>query len=570
MNLFLFRLYGCKNLILGAELLACVLLPDFIINFIMESNRAFWNWISLLYIAPLCYGLTFLNRSSFALIWGCLGILEMAQFMHIVYFGVPLFPGAIRAIFYEYQDIFDPAYFKQVWFVIPILLLVYGSGFVLFSKLSEVKKNSKILSFLIIVYALSLIISDGMTFKPYDAIKIYWKEPRHLLGRCLMKTTSPSLRSTLFSVSCVGIQNLNNEKQTPYKPYRISQIPSKAKNIVLIMGESTSAQRMSLFGYHRKTTPHLDARIHDPRFLFKLSYSAAPNTDPSVMRFFNLIREPNNLGPLEKGEQNLFRRAKLNGFKTFLITTNNGSQGIGTHIDDVRSSQVLLDAYPQASYPEKLMTLKDKALPEMLRNLPLADKNFIVLHMRASHSPYEKHYADEKERFCIYPENTASHHEKLSNTYDNCMLYFDVLFENILQSFLETFRDKGESYFLFTADHSELFGHLDSETGAEVYGHGHLSLACAQVPFFMYALNAKHRDLYNRIEQKSPLSAYEIGEILLNLMGEKIDNPNQDKDIFYICESLMKNNRFIAYEKTNDRTAKIVKETVEEKENAPS
>src|SRR5687767_13776166 len=95
MNPFRSLHYGCKNLILAAGLLICVLLPDFIINFIMGSNRAFWNWISLLYRAPLCYGLTFLSRFSFTLIWGCLGILEMVQFTHIVYFGVPLFPGAI-------------------------------------------------------------------------------------------------------------------------------------------------------------------------------------------------------------------------------------------------------------------------------------------------------------------------------------------------------------------------------------------------------------------------------------------------------------------------------------------
>jgi glucan phosphoethanolaminetransferase (alkaline phosphatase superfamily) len=526
------------NIIVLLVLLVCVLLPDVINNTIMGSHRVFWNWLAFLYIVLLCSGLTFLKKIPFTIIWTLFCLLEITQFVHIAYFGVPIFPSAVMAIFYEYRDIFVASYIKHVWFVVPVLLTVYGCGLVLFYKLAKFKKDSKALSFCLIIFSLSLIVSDGLIVRPFRMAEVLNKEPYWLFHRCLMKAPSPSLRSTIFTLSCTGLQSfVFTDNKTTYRPYKISKIPSQVKNIVLIMGESFSSQHMSLFGYKRKTTPNLDALSNNPAFIFKPSYAAAPSTKTSIMLFFNVIREPGNLTPIETGENNLFRRAKLNGFKTFLITNNDGSRGIGPDIDDVRSS-IFLDNYSTASHPKILRDLKDGAFPQILKELPLSNKNFIVLHMRSPHSPFEQNYEHDKARFGVYP-----------NTYDNCVLYLDSVFKEIINSFKETFKNKGESYLIFTSDHGELFGEKDKTTGAEMFGHGHLTLSCAAVPFWAYAINNQDQTLYNSIRKTPLIAAYQIGKLILNMMGEKQENPNQTDNTFYVTENLLKKDRanFITY-----------------------
>jgi len=548
-----------KNFVLAMGLLVCVLLPDFLINAMTSSNRVFWNWISFLFLAILCYGLTFLRKISFSLIWFCFFLIEIAQFLHIAYFGTPLFPSAIRAIFYEYHDIFDLSYLPQVWFIFPTLLTLYGIGAFLFYHLSGVKKNSKVFAVLLITYALSLIATDGLTARPFRLKKIVQTQPNWMLHRCLIKTPSPSLRSILFTLSCMGVQKFSQAPEALiYKPYKIAPLKSQVKNIVLIMGESFASKHMSLFGYHRKTTPHLDALVGDSRFLFKPSYSAAPNTKTSIMMFFNLIREPGHLMPIETGQNNLFYRAKHNGFKTFLITNNDGSRGIGQDIDQVYTS-LILDSFPQASFSKKLATLKDKAFSQLLKELPLGDKNFIVLHMRSPHSPFERNYEPYKNQFTIYPEDHVNSKERIRNTYDNCIVYIDTIFKEIIDSFKEVFQGKGESYLIFTADHGELFGDKDPLTGSELYGHGHLTLSCVEVPFWMYSLQ-ENPPLYKRLARNPLLSAYEVGELILNLIGEKLENPNLEKDIFYVNEDLLKKDRgqFLTCQKMPGGDVKVV------------
>lgn len=58
----------------------------------------------------------------------------------------------------------------------------------------------------------------------------------------------------------------------------------------------------------------------------------------------------------------------------------------------------------------------DDALLEVLKKQKLNDKNFMVLHQRNIHSPYEKNYSHRKNEF-----------ERFENSYDNVMLYNDYI-----------------------------------------------------------------------------------------------------------------------------------------------
>lgn len=487
-----------------------------------------------------------------------MGILEAIQFSHIAYFGASLSPSALLLLAHERCDIFDVAYIRHVWFVYPLLALIYGMGALLFIKGESTKRTRPLLSVFMVFYALSLLMTDGLTLRPKRLMKVIRSQPDWFLHRHCMRTPAPSLKATLLTCACALSGQLLPQKvfAKNYQPYTLTKSPSNAQNIVLIMGESLNCDHLSLFGYARETTPYLKTLKQEPFFFYKPAYAAAPNTKTSITLFFNLVREPDNLHPLQTGIYNLFRRARANGFKTFLITNNDGSRSMGPDIDVIYTS-VLLDNAPHASYPTQLRVIKDRAFASLLKELPLSEKNFIVLHMRAPHSPYETAYQnDNRQQFEKFPVAGISSDQRLVNTYDNCVLYLDTVLHEMVESFKVTFRERGESYLFFTADHGELFGEQDPHTGAKMYGHGHLTLSTMRVPFWLFALQKPPLSLTKKLNSSPLLSAYDMGQLILACLGEKLYNPQEQPDIGYASSGLMGEN--LSYQKMPDGTARLI------------
>ena len=74
-----------------------------------------------------------------------------------------------------------------------------------------------------------------------------------------------------------------------------------------------------------------------------------------------------------------------------------------------------------------------------------------------------------------------SRRERIVNEYKNGLLAFDDWFKKLVEITKKKFT--GSTYIIVTSDHGQLLG----EQGK--YGHNHLNLACAKVPFFIYRLN---------------------------------------------------------------------------------
>ncbi|MBD5405647.1 phosphoethanolamine transferase [bacterium] len=310
-----------------------------------------------------------------------------------------------------------------------------------------------------------------------------------------------------------------------YEPYTIKNInlPADEINVVIIMGESDNPYHMSLFGYERHTTPKLDKRaMKDKNFIYKQALSSGVFTSVSTTMFFNIQREPDNIIHTSTQPVHLFKLAKKNDFTTVYIS----SQDIGIARGIVTSDT---DISQTREYAPLLQERKgDLSMIERLEDMygKLGKRNFIVLHQRNIHSPYEKRYKNFPMFDKWQNKITDSREQKLCNTYDNAMLLNDNFIDNVI-SYFEKKTDK-PTYIFWIPDHSELLG----KNGK--FGHGFLDIEVAKIPFIATIVNGKDESLTQKLNSMFMPTHYEIGKTIANILGFEIINPNEKDGIFFI------------------------------------
>ena len=503
---------GCvtQSLILAIILCVVMLLPDMVFGLITQSHRPFWNNMTALSIGMCALSLSFVSHISVVrILWGIFFLLELIQFHHIIFFGVPITSSGFNKIFSEAHDVFDLAYLQQVWFVAPVLLLVYGIGWSAFGKWRGRKKSS---------WAYLLLIPSLLWLSSLEKLGQNFPRP------CVCRGVQNSLKASLTTFGCF-LQNVCRTPTQSYIPYKIFEKKTQAKNIVVVMGESCSASHMSLYGYPRMTTPHLQKYTELPNFIFRKGVSASISTRESLILFVNVVREPGNIAALTGKECNLFNRAWAHGFKTFLVS-GNSHRGFDGTINTLISKKQFYKGFGDIS---PLFDVRgDEALVDHFKQLELGEKNFIILHMRNLHGPYQANYAHVKSWGVFSKQLSEDYKQRVRDEYDDAMLYCDEVLRQLLGVFQERFKDKGESYFIFTSDHGELL-YEPGDTGQDLLGHGFLDTKAADVPFFMYHLNGSREFLDFVNTFPSTLSYYDMGVLVLDRLGYSLFNPNRKK-----------------------------------------
>jgi len=516
------------NFTLCTVLLTCVVLPDFLINWATHSQRAFGNWEAFGGILLTVVGLSYAKKTLFWGVWGVFFIIELCQFIHIVYFGTTIRHATILLSFGEARDIFVLTYLKFVWFVFPIVGACYGLGAFIFNRLRPFKKTTTWTSAAIVFYGITLCATD-FSFLPRSAIPrlIYHGQMTGVLFlKCINMTDVPihSLVSSLRSILCVVIRIFFNPSNPSYLSYQFISEAPLARNILLVVGESLTASHMSLFGYHRPTTPFLCALAKNKQhFLYKKSYASSVFTASSLPYMFNCIREPHHYALFNSPQSNLIQIAKKQGFKVTVITTNDGTQCFGIGIDDLYTG-VRVRTYP-FTLPEKVLwTQEDLGLPKILSSLSLeTEKNLIIVHMYAPHSPYENRYRKAPE--CALYDDRESANARI-NAYDNAVVFTDMILKQLFLEFEKRFGSEEDNFFVFFSDHGELLGEKDPLTGAELWGHGNLTPACLLTPFFFYTTSTLG-NWTKKYSDRPAFSGYEVSRFILELLGVGVTNPNQ-------------------------------------------
>jgi heptose-I-phosphate ethanolaminephosphotransferase len=226
------------------------------------------------------------------------------------------------------------------------------------------------------------------------------------------------------------------------------------RTLVLVIGELTTSRRMSLYGYPRKTSPHLDAlKAAGSLSVFDDVITTRPYTIEILQQAltFATQKQPERF----LTEPTLVNLMKQAGYKTYWITNQ----------QTMTRRNTLLTTFPQQAdeayylnnnrrqntrqYDEVVFDPFAKVLEED------APKKFIVVHLLGTHANYGYRYPEEYEKFKDRDQAPAGLSEEqleLYNSYDNAVLYNDFVVSRLIETFSES---KDNGFLLYFSDHGE-------------------------------------------------------------------------------------------------------------------
>lgn len=329
-----------------------------------------------------------------------------------------------------------------------------------------------------------------------------------------------SIRNGLYSLNFFAVMAFSMKEKKDYTPYQLVGVEPEVDNLVLIVGESANASRMSLFGSERDTTPYLSSLAHSKDFHYQLALSSAVATQYALGYFFNGVYEPDNVKQMGSKATNLFKIASENGFELHMIS--NHTEGTMSHSYRYGKFTTWVDK----TMPGNTWGQYDVGMVEAYLNARGSKRNkqFVVLHMQNMHVGYKDQYPPEFEQFTAESPNPSA---QLRAEYDNAVTYMDYTIETWINQLKDAF--DGRTLVLYIPDHGENLG----DNGKT--GHGHLDVPTATVPIM--AFNLKHGkqalDLFKK-DLGCLTSHYKIHKAIARLLGARVENPNANDQEFYI------------------------------------
>ncbi len=222
---------------------------------------------------------------------------------------------------------------------------------------------------------------------------------------------------------------------------------------VLVIGESTNRNRLSLYGYTRDTNPKLQ-EIRNELLVYDNVVANIPYTIESLSSTLTFTT-PEQYNKAYSA-MNIVTMMKKAGFKTFWIT----NQQTLTHRNTMLTAFANLTDEPTFlnnnrrqnanSHDEVVLQPFAEALADQ------APRKFIVVHLLGTHFAYEYRYPESFDVFTgqqpASPFVTNKEAFHLYNEYDNAVRYNDF----VVRQLIDTYRAKDPyGFLLYFADHGE-------------------------------------------------------------------------------------------------------------------
>lgn len=345
------------------------------------------------------------------------------------------------------------------------------------------------------------------------------------------------LRGTVVGLACVliALGSFSIGRQALAESRAASRLPAAspgARNVLLLVMDTVRAESLSLYGYHRPTTPQL-ARWARKGVRFDWALAPAPWTFPSHATFFTgqwpyklISYSPEWRGRLDTAYPTLAEYLASRGYLTAGFVANTTwcsyetglNRGFAHYEDYVLSPRVILSSaklgrwvVAQSLGAQNIFDFKwiikfqsrdaqgiNRGFLDWLGRKPQGRPFFAFLNYLDAHSPYAVPEGD-TQHFGLQPRTPADHQVLLQyadidkrnigpaelalphDAYDDCIAYLDRQIGSLLDE-LERRGVLQNTLVLVTADHGELFGEHD------LYGHGtSLYLPEIHVPLLVIA-----------------------------------------------------------------------------------
>ena len=506
-------------LILTTSSCALLLLDDFLQQLYTPNNRAELELSFVFALWVFSAALWLCNKPGIVTaILVLFAFMQMIQLANISFFGEPVNAIDIQAMLKEPDEIIQTARHSldQHWLALICVLLPYGLLLILHNYApGRIKLPTS-------RWAL-LLIAIVLLSKPYRATY-------RNLDSFIPSPSRSGLHNSLNTFSAWSVRLAFRDQPAlppaPYAPYTLTDIPSSARHVWLVVADSLRSDRLSLYGYKRDTTPRLSAYLKEhPSAFARKGISAGVATDVSLPYLINPIREPGKDNLLRSGEINLFRFARKAGFRTHWFSSQESKllAHLGRRYLDV--------SITKEDHPWRFIARQDRALLELVDEQQWARRNFVVMNLRTAHLPYAQNYSRESEE-APWPDSGP---DGQANAYDNSIRYLDSMLGEILEDFDKL---QGERYLIITGDHGQRLG----ENG--FWGHNDLVPEVSDVPVIVVARDAPKLAMQD-LSNERWISHYEAGKWLAARLGTRINNPNLRPNEYFVHGKLLFSDNFV-------------------------
>jgi glucan phosphoethanolaminetransferase (alkaline phosphatase superfamily) len=398
---------------------------------------------------------------------GLVFLLNFFQMAHLSYFGTQILPNSIWLLITQFDEIKGTILVEYQHILVPFIFTLVPALFGLIA-IKKIKNlfETKVMAILFGLYFIYNPIRTSVTGNTWG------RQPstRELSGMNVYLAFSYFMGKILPHKM---LQGSNKEIKNASSDLSMTPTLTQWDNIVIVLGESLSPHHMSLFGYEKPTTPFLLSKINDPNFFHTVALSGGVSTDITVAFFLNMGFGEAGSVKAAKGSQCVFKLAKKNKFTTHFLSAQSAEQLryiapflCASSLDDYKS---LEDISPETVDHQ---AAEDKILLPYLEKIVNFDaKQFVIIHQRGSHGPWELR---------SNPKNRVFSHDNKVAHYDNSVVEFDLFMKNLFKM-LES--SKKKTLLIYLSDHGEALG----QDGR--WGHGQLIRPAFEIPLLIHAFN---------------------------------------------------------------------------------
>jgi glucan phosphoethanolaminetransferase (alkaline phosphatase superfamily) len=321
--------------------------------------------------------------------------------------------------------------------------------------------------------------------------------------------------------------------------------------LVTYIGESTSALNFNLYGYPFKTTPWLNTKKKDKKFVyFKNTFARYTHTTPSLIDTLSVCTNVN---------KNYCSNVNFTEFNFIPLTKILDQELISTHLFSTQGSlgghnlanKIVLNTQNKKYNSKKQNILRgNKAVSEtkdraFFKNtycknedvFKQGNSNAVFLHSYAGHGAYSGYlkHITKKEKF-IYPDyinpinllGRDKKNFKIVQEYDTAINYIDGTLKEVVECSLKQSNKNNKPFiFIYFADHGE------SPSTSRGHDSSIATYEMLHVPFFIYFNDLayeKYKEKFDFLSslKEENLSLKIVSDIFLYLFDLEISSKNNN------------------------------------------